>query len=71
MKPTTTDAEGKYRLPGVPAGQGALLVIADSFAPQFVPVHAEQENLDVQLSRGPTSRGRCAAARASRSRASG
>jgi hypothetical protein len=39
-------------LPDVPAGSGALLVIADAFAPQFVPVHAKQENLDVRLSRG-------------------
>jgi hypothetical protein len=58
VQPITTDANGKYRLSGVPAGQGALLVIADLFAPQVVAVHAEQENLDVQLSRGISLSGR-------------
>ncbi len=57
FKPTMTNAEGKYRLPEVPAGRGALLVIADSYAPQLVPVRAKQENLDVQLSRGTSFRG--------------
>ena len=57
VRSTTTDAAGKYRLPGVPAGTGALLIIADSYAPQFVPVDREQENLDVRLAHGTTVRG--------------
>ena len=71
VKPTTTNAEGKYRLPDVPTGQGVLLVIANSFAPQIVPVQAKQENLDVQLSRGTSVRGTVSGTRAGRSPASG
>lgn len=57
VKNAKTDRDGRYALAGVPGGKGAMLVLADGFAPQFVPVGEEDDLVNVRLSRGVTVRG--------------
>ena len=52
----TTDVRGRFMLKQVPEGQGALLIIADGFAPQFKALGQNNRrlgpSLDVVLDRG-------------------
>lgn len=57
VKPATSDESGRYVLKQTPDGRGALLVIADGFAPQFAVVGDGDARVDVSLSRGTTVRG--------------
>jgi hypothetical protein len=54
---TRTGSGGKYELTQAPEGKGAIMVVADDFAPEFVPVQAGDKRRDVQLSRGMSMRG--------------
>lgn len=54
----TSDPLGAYKLENVPSGNGAILVVADGYAPQFVPAREGVEKLDVALAPGVTLRGR-------------
>lgn len=54
----TSDPLGAYRLENVPSGNGAILVVADGYAPQFAPAREGLEKLDVTLIPGVTIRGR-------------
>jgi protocatechuate 3,4-dioxygenase beta subunit len=57
VKSVTTNDAGRFALERVPQGKGAILAIADGFAPQFVPVEADGTRAEVSLSRGVTVRG--------------
>ncbi|MBI3837282.1 MAG: carboxypeptidase regulatory-like domain-containing protein [Planctomycetia bacterium] len=54
---TRSGLGGKYELARVPEGNGAIMVVADGFAPEFVPVQTGETERDVQLSRGASVRG--------------
>jgi hypothetical protein len=54
---TRTGLGGKYELTRVSEGNGAIMVVADGFAPEFVPVQAGETEKDIQLSRGTSVRG--------------
>ena len=52
IKSVKTDADGKCILADTPANDGAILVLADGWAPQFVAAHAQDEQINVQLVHG-------------------
>jgi hypothetical protein len=49
VKPTKTDKAGRFALKSVPVGQGAVLVIADGFAPQFASFGTKDRPLGSEL----------------------
>jgi hypothetical protein len=57
VQSVATDDAGRFALKRVPEGKGAVLAIADGYAPQFAPVAADGTRVDVILSRGATVRG--------------
>jgi hypothetical protein len=57
IRPTKTDEAGRYALAQVPQSDGAILFIAPDYAPQFVPVRADDAAVNAKLDRGTTVRG--------------
>jgi hypothetical protein len=54
---TQTGSGGKYALARVPDDKGAIMVVAEGFAPQFVLVQARANQVEVTLTRGTIVRG--------------
>jgi len=58
VKSVKSNSEGRFTLGNVPASEGAILVLAKGYAPQFVPLSKTPERMPITLSSGERYHGR-------------